>query len=28
LSDSLTVTIQGRSATGSDETLDCIAIHD
>lgn len=26
--DSLTVTIQGRSATGSDETLDCIAIHD
>jgi hypothetical protein len=28
LSDSLTVTIQGRSATGSDETLNCIAIHD
>jgi hypothetical protein len=26
--DSLTVTIQGRSTTGSDETLDCIAIHD
>jgi hypothetical protein len=28
LSDSLTVTIQGRSATGGDETLDCIALHD
>jgi hypothetical protein len=26
--DSLTVTIQGRSTTGGDETLDCIAIHD
>jgi hypothetical protein len=26
--DSLTVTIQGRSTTGSEETLDCIAIHD
>jgi hypothetical protein len=26
--DSLTVTIQGRSATGGDETLNCIAIHD
>src|SRR5271155_255490 len=26
--DSLTVTIQGRSTTGTDQTLDCIAIHD